>query len=63
MKFSHTVTERFLRYVKINTVSQHDATTWPSTPGQWELLRLRRFADGSRRVTLRRRVIKAVRTA
>jgi hypothetical protein len=31
--------------------------------GQWELLRLRRFADGSRRVTLRRRVIKAVRTA
>jgi hypothetical protein len=31
--------------------------------GHWELLRLRRFADGSRRVTLRRRVIRAVRTA
>jgi hypothetical protein len=31
--------------------------------GHWELLRLRLAADGSRRVTLRRRVIKAVRTA
>jgi hypothetical protein len=30
--------------------------------GHWELARLRLFADGSRRVTLRRKVIKAVRT-
>ena len=31
--------------------------------GHWELARLRLFADGSRRVWLRRRVIRAVRTA
>ena len=31
--------------------------------GQWELARLRLYPDGSRRVWLRRRVIKAVRTA
>ena len=31
--------------------------------GHWELQRLRLFADGSRRVTLRRRIIRAVRTA
>jgi uncharacterized protein DUF5703 len=31
--------------------------------GHWELQRLRLAADGSRRVTLRRRVIRAVRTA
>ena len=31
--------------------------------GHWELDRLRLFADGSRRVRLRRRVIRAVRTA
>jgi Family of unknown function (DUF5703) len=31
--------------------------------GHWELLRLHLSADGSRRVTLRRRVIRAVRTA
>jgi Family of unknown function (DUF5703) len=30
--------------------------------GQWELSRLRLNADGSRKVTLRRRVIRAVRT-
>jgi hypothetical protein len=30
--------------------------------GEWELSRLRRFADGSRKVTLRRRIIPAVRT-
>lgn len=30
--------------------------------GQWELARLRLYADGSRRVWLRRRVIRAVRT-
>ena len=31
--------------------------------GHWELARLRLFADGSRHVWLRRRVIRAVRTA
>jgi hypothetical protein len=30
--------------------------------GQWELARLRLYADGSRKVTLRRRIIRAVRT-
>ncbi len=31
--------------------------------GHWELARLRLFADGSRRVVLRRRVIRVLRTA
>ena len=31
--------------------------------GQWELARLRLSADGSRRVVLRRKVIRVVRTA
>ena len=31
--------------------------------GHWELARLRLFADGSRRVVLRRKVIRVVRTA
>jgi len=30
--------------------------------GQWELARLRLYADGSRKVTLRRRIIRAGRT-
>ena len=30
--------------------------------GQWELRRLRLYADGSRKATLRRKVIRAVRT-
>jgi hypothetical protein len=30
--------------------------------GQWELARLRRFADGSRMATLRRQIIRQVRT-
>ena len=30
--------------------------------GEWELARLRLYADGSRKVTLRRRIIRAVRT-
>jgi len=30
--------------------------------GSWELARLRLFADGSRKATLRRRIIRAVRT-
>jgi hypothetical protein len=31
--------------------------------GHWELARLRLYADGSRRAVLRRKVIRAVRTA
>lgn len=31
--------------------------------GGWELARLRLYADGTRRVWLRRRIIRAVRTA
>jgi hypothetical protein len=30
--------------------------------GAWELARLRLYADGSRKITLRRRIIRAVRT-
>ena len=30
--------------------------------GDWELTRLLRFADGSRKATLRRRIIRPVRT-
>ena len=30
--------------------------------GDWELAKLRKFADGSRKATLRRRIIRAVRT-
>jgi Family of unknown function (DUF5703) len=30
--------------------------------GDWELSRLRLYADGSRKATLRRRIIRAVRT-
>jgi hypothetical protein len=30
--------------------------------GDWELTRLLRYADGSRKVTLRRQIIRAVRT-
>jgi len=32
--------ERFLRYVQLDTRSDPHATTAPSTPGQWDLLRL-----------------------
>ena len=34
--------ERFLRYVRIDTQSSADSTSYPSTPGQLELLRLLR---------------------
>lgn len=30
--------------------------------GNWELSRLRLYADGSRKITLRRRIIRAIRT-
>src|SRR6478672_6745385 len=39
-KYSHTVTERFLRYVKIDTQSSHTSTSFPSTEKQKELGRL-----------------------
>ena len=39
-KFSHTVAERFLRYVKIDTQSSHTSTTFPSTEKQKDLGRL-----------------------
>ena len=32
--------ERFLRYVQIDTRSDSHSKTTPSTPGQWDLLRL-----------------------
>ena len=38
--YSHTVTERFLRYVKIDTQSSHISTTYPSTEKQKDLGRL-----------------------
>src|SRR3954470_13532851 len=39
-KFSHTVTDRFLRYVRIDTQSSHTSTTYPSTEKQKDLGRL-----------------------
>ena len=38
--YSHTVTERFLRYVKIDTQSSHTSATYPSTEKQKNLARL-----------------------
>jgi tripeptide aminopeptidase len=38
--FTHTVTERFLRYVKIDTQSSPSSTTYPSTAKQKDLGRL-----------------------
>ena len=38
--YSHTVTERFLRYVKIDTQSSHTSATYPSTEKQKDLGRL-----------------------
>ncbi len=38
--YSHTVTERFLRYVKIDTQSSHVSTSYPSTEKQKDLARL-----------------------
>jgi tripeptide aminopeptidase len=39
-KFAHTVTERFLRYVAIDTQSSHTSDTYPSTEKQKDLGRL-----------------------
>lgn len=41
----------------------HRILTDEAEYGRWELDRLRLFADGSRRVRLRRRIIRAARTA
>jgi tripeptide aminopeptidase len=49
------VLDRFLRYVRIDTQSRHEATDFPSTPGQLDLLRLLRdelAALGCAEVTL-----------
>ncbi len=37
---SSDLLDRFLRYVQIDTRSDDQSTTTPSTPGQWDLLRL-----------------------
>ena len=37
---SEDLLERFCRYVRIDTRSDDHSTTCPSTPGQWDLLRL-----------------------
>jgi len=46
--------------------TSHDAArrilTDQAEYGSWELARLRLYADGSRKATLRRRIIRAVRT-
>jgi len=39
-KYPHTVSDRFLRYVKIDTQSSHTSTTYPSTEKQKDLGRL-----------------------
>jgi tripeptide aminopeptidase len=39
-KYSHSATERFLRYVKIDTQSSHTSTGFPSTEKQKDLGRL-----------------------
>ncbi|MGH2521425.1 MAG: peptidase T [Anaerolineales bacterium] len=36
----NTLLSRFLRYVQIDTQSDPDSPTTPSTPGQWDLLRM-----------------------
>ena len=39
-RYSSTVVERFLKYVTIDTRADEASETFPSTPGQWNLLRL-----------------------
>ncbi len=39
-EIKHTVTERFLRYVKIDTQSDHSSTSFPSTEKQKDLARI-----------------------
>ena len=37
---SDTVLTRLVRYVQVDTQSSEDSPTIPSTPGQWDLLRM-----------------------
>ncbi len=39
-RIRENIVERFLRYVRIDTQSDHHNTTKPTTPGQWDLLHL-----------------------
>jgi tripeptide aminopeptidase len=41
-QLAEAAAERFLRYVRIDTQSDEDSKTYPSTEGQWDLLRLLR---------------------
>ena len=40
MKYPSSCVERFLRYVKVDTRSDETSPTYPSTAGQWDLLRM-----------------------
>ncbi len=55
------------RVVYLPRSTSRDATrrilTEHAEHGDWELARLRLYADGSRKVTLRRQIIRVVRTA
>ena len=42
LRYPTNCVERFLEYVKIDTQSSEESDTYPSTPGQWDLLRLLR---------------------
>lgn len=48
------------RDVSVNVARQ--LLTEYAEKGQWELARVRKYPDGTRRVVLRRRIIPAVRT-
>jgi tripeptide aminopeptidase len=39
-KMEKSILDRFLRYVKIDTQSNHHSSDKPTTPGQWNLLRM-----------------------
>jgi tripeptide aminopeptidase len=40
IRYETTCVERFLRYVTVDTQSREGSETYPSTPGQWDLLRM-----------------------
>jgi site-specific recombinase len=54
------------RVVYLSRTTSRDAArrvlTEHAEHGGWELTRLRRYPDGSRKATLRRQIIRAVRT-
>jgi tripeptide aminopeptidase len=39
-KYETSCVQRFLRYVTVDTQSREDSESFPSSPGQWELLKL-----------------------